>query len=278
MTPIEDSAGDNHSRNRPNGVSTRTIDEGATDVEMPEDSLHTLSDGLGDLGLRISPEASRQFATLLNLLVASNSQLNLSGVRDPDGIVHRHFIESVAIGAQLERRGLFTPGACVVDLGSGAGFPGLPLKLVWPELDMSLLEATGKKARFIQDAVVALGLERARVLLGRAETLGHLPELREHFALVITRTVAPLPALVELSLPFLRVGGSLAAAKGSRAQEEIVTAAAALDLCGGELSEHIEAIEGASLGLVIIRKTSPTPAQYARRPGQPSSHPLSARG
>ncbi len=143
-----------------------------------------------------------------------------------------------------------------------------------PGIDLWLLEATAKKARFIESAATSLRLRGAGVLTGRAETLAHHPQLRESFDLTLARAVAPLPTLVELALPFLRLGGHLAAMKGSRAGQEIADAAKALELCGGMVAKELPVVEGASLGLILVRKSSPTPDRFPRRPGQPASHPL----
>jgi len=241
---------------------------------MADDPLAGLPRRTQQLGIDITPEALSKLATLLELLLASNAQLNLTGTRDRESIIQRHFLESLALGAELERCRLIANGARVLDLGSGAGFPGIPIKVVWPGIDLWLLEATAKKARFIESAATSLRLRGAGVLTGRAETLAHHPQLRESFDLTLARAVAPLPTLVELALPFLRLGGHLAAMKGSRAGQEIADAAKALELCGGMVAKELPVVEGASLGLILVRKSSPTPDRFPRRPGQPASHPL----
>lgn len=240
-------------------------------------SVELLIGEAAGIGIRIDPKTAASFGQLLELLRASNANLNLTAIRDPEDIVGRHFLESIALGVLLSKRGLLTPAARLLDLGSGAGFPGLPLKLVWPEIELYLLEATSKKAAFIATAVSTLQLHTAYVLDGRAEEFARDQSLREQFDLVVARGVVPLPALVELGLPFLRVGGVLAAMKGSRAADEIAAARTAIELCGGALIEDVPSLGIGNLRAVLIGKSSPTPDRFPRRSGQPAAHPLRNR-
>ncbi len=226
------------------------------------------------LGIQLSPRALDQFARLLELLTAANAELNLTSIRDEEGIVRRHFLESIALGRQLDERSLLFHQARLLDLGSGAGFPGLPIKIVWPDIELTLLEATKKKARFLERAIEELRSDGARVLDERSELLAHRPDLREHFNCVVARALAPLPALVELAAPFAEIGGIVAAVKGPDQEQEIQEARAAMVLCGTEIEEHLSERAGNSLGLVILRKIAHTPVAYPRRPGQPAAHPI----
>jgi len=163
----------------------------------------------------------------------------------------------------------------VIDIGTGAGIPGLPLKIMRPDLAVTLLEAIGKKVRFLEEIVQQLDLKDVQVLHGRAEELARDPAYRETFALALARAVAPLRILVELALPFVRPGGYLAAPKGSGAQREVREASVALRLCGGEIAavQHLDVPDTAPT-LVLIRKIGETPNAYPRRPGIPSKRPL----
>jgi 16S rRNA (guanine527-N7)-methyltransferase len=239
--------------------------------------MQELELGAVRLGLSLDPQTVERCERLLRLLEESNSRFNLTALHDAESVVRRHFVESVELGRRLDEHGLLTPDAALLDLGSGPGFPGLPLKLVWPGLRLTLVEATAKKAQFIAAAVRELELGQTRVLTGRAETLAHDAGLRESHDVVVARSVAALPALVEMALPFLRVGGTLAAVKGSRWQEELTSAAAALRLCGGAFAMREMLGEGGQLSVLFIQKTGPTPARYPRRPGRPATHPLQER-
>jgi 16S rRNA (guanine527-N7)-methyltransferase len=176
--------------------------------------------------------------------------------------------------AALEASGVLQ--SPVVDIGTGAGFPGLPMKIARPELELVLVEATGKKARFLQALVEELGLERVTVLQGRAEELARESAYRDHFPLAVARAVAPLPVLLELALPFVAPGGHLAAPKGSAAPREVREAANALAELRGEIvsAERLELGDAPPQTLVLVRKTAATPDRYPRRTGIPNKRPL----
>jgi 16S rRNA (guanine527-N7)-methyltransferase len=162
----------------------------------------------------------------------------------------------------------------VVDVGSGGGLPGLPLKIARPELLVTLIEADQAKAAFLVQACAQLGLTGVEVLARRAEELGQDPRLRESFDLAVARALAPMPVLVELCLPFVRVGGRLLAQKTDK--EEVAAAKHAIDLLGGSLDGIVAAPSNArrSGTVITVTKITPTPAAYPRRPGVPSRKPL----
>jgi 16S rRNA (guanine527-N7)-methyltransferase len=206
------------------------------------------------------------FAAYTRLLVQEGSRLNLTSLREPEAIEQRHFGESLSLLQALESFEAFASPA--IDIGTGAGFPGLPIKL-------TLLEATGKKCRFLELVVDTLGLTGVTVINGRAEELAHDPEHRGAYPLALARAVAPLRVLVELALPILRPDGYLAAPKGSAALREVREAATALRLCGGEVTavQPLDVPEPAPV-LVLVRKSAETPGAYPRRAGIPSKRPL----
>jgi 16S rRNA (guanine527-N7)-methyltransferase len=214
-------------------------------------------------------------AAFRDLLAANREAAGLTSVSDPDEIDRRHIGESLLLLEALEAAGVFASPA--IDVGAGGGLPGIPIKIARPDLDLTLLEATTNKASFLQLAVDQLRLARVSVVNARAEDAGRDPTHREAYELALARAVAPLPVLVELTLPFLRVGGTLASPKGSRAQEEVQTAKHALSECGGEVM-HVSRLElpwgGDAPTLVIVRKVAPTPNKYPRRPGLPGKRPL----
>jgi 16S rRNA (guanine527-N7)-methyltransferase len=209
-------------------------------------------------------------------LATSAAEFNLTSVRDPVAIERRHLIESLAFGRLLAERDLLPPGARVLDLGSGAGLPGLPLKVAWPELRLTLLEATGKKCRFLESAVAKLSLEGVEVAEGRAEDVAHDPAHRGAYDLVVARAVARLPVLLEYGVPFLRLGGTLAGTKGSAARTELAASGAALQALGAEvLDTPALATPGLPAQTVIlVAKRSETPERYPRRTGIPSKRPI----
>ena len=212
------------------------------------------------------------------MLAASAAEFNLvsASVRDPEAIERRHIAESLAFGALLEARGLLTDGARVLDVGSGAGLPGLPLKIAWPSLQVTLLEATGKKCRFLERVASELGLEGVEVVEGRAEEVARDAAHRGSYDLVVARAVAALPVLLEYCVPFLRVGGVLAASKGSAAQSELEASQAALEALAAEVTD-VASLEVPGLPpqtVVIVTKRGETPERYPRRTGIPTKRPL----
>ncbi len=237
--------------------------------------MRTLSDGAKRLKFELRPGQLKKFATYLDELKAARPRMRLTALTDPDAVQRRHFLEPLALLAALEE--IDALGETAIDIGSGAGFPGLPIKIVRPSLRLTLLDANAKRAAFLERLAQRLGLKQVTVVNSRAEELAHDPAHRQAYDLALARAVAPLPALVELTLPFLRLGGVLAAPKGRGAPREVKEAAAALRVCGG----HVESIRplqvpGAETPptLVIVRKASDTPHRFPRRAGIPAKRPL----
>jgi 16S rRNA (guanine527-N7)-methyltransferase len=199
----------------------------------------------------------------------------LTSLTDRELIERRHFGESLVLLEALDHMDAF--GSPAIDIGSGGGFPGVPIKIVRPELELTLLEANAKKAAFLAALVDELHLDGVRVVNERAEVSAHDPAHRESYALALARAVAPLRVLAELTLPFLRPGGYLATPKGSSAQREVREAENALRTLGGEVA-LVRRLElgwpGPTPALVLVRKVAPTPERYPRRPGMPSKRPL----
>lgn len=231
------------------------------------------------LGLDLSTEQLGLFERYYALLVEASQRADLTSVLDYEGVQRRHFLESLALLVALYRSGVLRPGqgARALDLGTGAGFPGLPMKVAHPELDLAVLEANRKKTAFLQRLVAELGLRGVTVITGRAEDVAHEPAHREAYNLVVARAVAPLPVLVELAMPFLRLGGFLATPKGSRATQEMTDSLRALRLCGGQIATAVPLeVPGSphKQSLVLLKKVARTAAIYPRRAGIPKKRPL----
>jgi 16S rRNA (guanine527-N7)-methyltransferase len=235
--------------------------------------LDTLVEDASARGLHLDARQIAQFERYLALLTEWSQRMNLVGDVSPEVVQRRHFGESLALGLALRERELLRPDTRAIDIGAGAGFPGVPLKIAWPALRLTVMEATAKKARFLEALRDALEIE-LDVRAGRAETLGHDPELRERFDLVLARAVAPLRELVELALPFARVGGRLVTTKGSRAEAEVAAAEGALQTLGGRAFLVPFRVAGPPQSIVAVVKDRPTPAEYPRRPGAPRKRPL----
>lgn len=225
-------------------------------------------------GIKLREGQIAQFQSYLDLLIEWSKRANLVGDVNPEVVQQRHFLESIALGAALREREILRPDATVIDVGAGAGFPGCVLKIVWPSIHLTLIEATAKKAAFLSALVATLGFDATPVLTGRAETLAHDGALRERFDLVVARAVAPLPALLELTLPFARIGGRVVTPKGSRADEEVAAASNALRVLGARVVVVPLNVPGPPQKLVAAVKQRATPAEYPRRDGVPAKLPL----
>lgn len=222
-------------------------------------------------GLHLDAGQLALFNSYADELEAWNRHTNLTAVSGREEIYRRHFLDSLSLVPFWGE-----PPDTLVDLGSGAGFPGLPLKILRPELELTLVDSVGKKTEFLSHLVRRLGLNDVRVRTARAEELGRDRAERERHALVTARAVAELRVLVEYGLPLLRVGGRMLAPKGAGAFEEAAAAANAIDLLGGELV----AVEPVSLpgldarAVVVIDKIAPTDPRYPRPVGTPARRPL----
>lgn len=240
--------------------------------------MQRLVEGARVLGLRLTAEQQAAFQLYCDELLAWNEKFNLTAITDPEQVQIRHFLDSLScLLAEETRRALSRPGARAIDVGSGAGFPGIPLKLVYPMAYMTLLEATGKKVTFLEHIAARLQVPLVAAVHGRAEEVAHDPVHRERYDLVLARAVAELPAVVEYTLPFCKVGGWVVAQKGEAGPAEAWTAQHAITLLGGEL-QRVTPIQLPGLPedrcLVIVKKTGPTPAAYPRRSGIPVKRPL----
>ncbi len=226
-------------------------------------------------GITLSDGQITRFDDYRALLLNWNQRTNLTAITDPAEVDRRLFLDSIfllpAIDAALTLMDV-SPGR-LIDIGSGAGFPGLPIKIMRPDLHITLIEATGKKVAFLDACIAHLGLERITTIHGRAEDLGHDPVFRGRFDIVTARAVASLPALLELGMPFLQSGGRGLFPKGLDIAEELSAATAAAPLLGGRIVVT-RALPGGQTTLVAAAKTGPTPDSYPRRAGIPAREPL----
>lgn len=223
------------------------------------------------LGLQLSDAQTDAFDLLAARLTEQNKVMNLTAITEPAEIVTKHFIDSLTVAAALP----LLPEMKVLDLGTGAGFPGLPLMILQPALKMTMLDSTAKKLHYVADTAAALGLN-VQTLHARAEIAGHDPACRGKFDLVCSRAVAPLPVLCEYALPFLRVGGTLVAMKSVKAAEEMTEAKAAIKTLGGSVAsiKSFTLADQSSRVLILIKKESQTPTKYPRSGTQIAKKPL----
>lgn len=240
---------------------------------MTPDGRRLLLNSAGGLGVDLKP-ALPQFELLYKRLVEANAKTNLTAIRDEQGIILKHFVDSLS----CLKSGKLEGPLRVIDVGTGAGFPGLPLKIVRPELEMTFLDATQKKIAFIEGICQEMNLAQTHCIWGRAEELGHNPAHRETYDRALSRAVSALNTLSELCLPLLKVGGFMIAQKSVGVEGELEQARAAIRKLGGTVREVIS-FELPGLGelrtLIVIEKTSPTASSYPRRTGVPAKNPLS---
>ncbi len=239
--------------------------------------MEHLKDGAIKLGLHLNPGQLEQFQIYYQELADWNRRVNLTSITDFKDVQIKHFLDSLTVTIALKPQ-INDTETRLIDVGTGAGMPGLPIKITFPAIKLVLLEATAKKAAFLAHLKQKLGLDDVEILVGRAEEVAHEAQYREHFDIVLSRAVAPLPTLVELALPFCAIGGSfIAQKKGATAHLEISKATNAISLLGGNLRQ-VKRIDLEEFPderyLVIIDKVSPTPERYPRRPGMPSKRPL----
>ena len=220
--------------------------------------------GLAALGLTPPPGAAGQLARYGSLLLEQNRVMNLTAITDPGQVADLHFLDCAA----LLTLGYDFRGRSLIDVGTGAGFPGLPLKILEPTLDVTLLDSLGKRVSWLETVGADLGLEGITCLHARAEEGAHQPELRERFDFAVSRAVAALPLLCELCLPYVKVGGYFLAMKSVDSAAEVEASGRAVAKLGGRLCPAADyTIPGTQVThrVVAVEKIAPTPAVYPRR-------------
>lgn len=225
------------------------------------------------IGISLSIEQLSQFARYYELLIKKNEVMNLTAITEFEDVVQKHFVDSLMI------QKLFVPkeGERWLDLGTGAGFPGIPLKIVYPGLELVLLDSLNKRVKFLQEVIEDLGLEKITAVHGRAEELAKKAEYRESFDCCVSRAVANLASLSEYCLPFVKVNGCFVPYKSEKIQEEIKGAAKAIRILGGTIEGQKEfVLPGSDIYrcLICIRKEKTTPGKYPRKAGTPTKEPI----
>lgn len=232
-----------------------------------------LGDGCSQMGLVLDDAKADQFGQYLSMLVEWNEKFNLTAITDPRDIIIQHFLDSISVLGL----GFMTDGMSILDMGTGAGFPGIPIKIMLPDTKLVLVDAVQKKTVFLSEVVKELKLNDVEVIHGRVEDLGREAGRREAFDAVVSRAVAELRVLLEYCFPFIRTGGYFAAYKGPAAAEESKNALNALKVLGGD-TMSMEKVEvpysDRTHILVTAKKIKQTPKQYPRSAGKPKKSPL----
>jgi 16S rRNA (guanine527-N7)-methyltransferase len=242
------------------------------------DDFTPLVAGAAELGIALDDAQLARFRRYRELLLDWNTRINLTAITEPAEVVTRHFLDSLTVAMAIPGEERQRP-LRLLDVGAGAGLPGLPLAIAFPHWDVTLLEATGKKVRFLDAVVAALELRNARAMQGRAEEVAHDPAYRGRFDVVTARAVAALPTLLEYCAPFARVGGLTIAPKKGELEEEIDAGSHAVKLLGARLLDVVEVtmpplVDGRVLIVAVQEKLCPP--QYPRAAGAPTKRPLRA--
>ncbi len=236
--------------------------------------MQSLTHGAQQFNLTLSEAQQQAFDQYRRELIAWNEKVNLTRIIEPEEIIVKHFLDSLSLYPLLSD---FPANFSLIDVGTGAGFPGLPLKIALPDIRLSLLESTRKKTTFLQHIVDTLNLTGVTIVTARAEEAGRQPAHRQRYDVAVARAVAALPTLAEYTLPLVKVGGTVIVQKGQNPAEEIKSASNALGILGGKVDQVLPVeVPGldAERHLIVIRKRKPTPKQYPRRPGLPAKKPI----
>lgn len=226
------------------------------------------------LNLALSAQQVESLTRYADLLAEWNQKINLTAIRSPEEIRVKHFLDSLSCSLAIKD----ASATKMIDIGTGAGFPGLPLKIIFPEMQLTLVESVTKKTQFLENIVQELSLKDVYIHPTRAEAIAKQIEHRESYDWAVARAVAGLPVLCEYLLPLVKIGGFMLAQKGESAIEELEQAQTAIGILGGKHTETIPVtLPGVEQEryLVIIKKVKPTPEKYPRREGIPAKRPLS---
>lgn len=235
--------------------------------------INTFKNKINTLHINISEEQYKQYVTYYEMVVEKNKVMNLTGITEFNEFIDKHFIDSLSIVKAVDMEKIQS----VIDVGTGAGFPGIPLKIAFPHLKITLLDSLNKRINFLNEVVEKLGLENVETCHGRAEDFGHRKEYREQYDLCTSRAVANLATLSEYCLPFVKVGGKFISYKSGSVDNELKESAKAVKILGGEVNDVCSFVlpdTDFARTLVPISKIKMTGKKYPRKAGTPSKQPL----
>lgn len=238
-----------------------------------EEKITIFKNHAKEFGVQLSKEQIEQFILYYELLVEKNKVMNLTAITELDEVLQKHFLDSISLAKVME----MNQDEKILDLGTGAGFPGIPLKIAFPELEITLVDSLNKRVLFLQEVIEKLNLNKIDAIHARAEELARKKEYREQFDICVSRAVANLSTLSEYCLPFVKVGGSFVSYKANEVEKEVEDAKKALSVLGGKCN-RIEAFELPDTDIhrtfVMIEKVKKTPKTYPRKAGTPSKTPI----
>lgn len=236
-----------------------------------EEKISYMTKKFEDAGFTFSDLQKRQFYTFYEMLIEKNKVMNLTGITEFPEVVEKHFLDSILLNHVVD----FDEKLRILDLGTGAGFPGIPLKIAFPEIKITLMDSLNKRILFLNEVIDELGLNGVDTVHARAEELARKQEYREKFDLCVSRAVANLSTLEEYCLPFVHIGGKFVSYKSGEVDEEVSDSKKACHLLGGELEKVYKFdLEESKRSFVVVKKVKQTPKLYPRKAGTPSKMPL----
>ena len=236
-----------------------------------EYNLDQFKKGLSDLNIDLTEKQIEQFLKYYEILVETNKVMNLTAITEFDEVIEKHFLDSLSLVRVFD----LNRNVKILDLGTGAGFPGIPLKIAFPEIDIVLADSLNKRVKFLNEVVETLQLKQVETVHGRAEELARNKKYREQFDLCTSRAVANLSSLSEYCIPFVKEGGRFISYKSGEIEEEVDQAKRAIHVLGGKLDQVYKFdLHEQKRSFVIIEKVKKTPAVYPRKAGTPTKEPL----
>ena len=230
-----------------------------------------MRESLKELNIELSEKQLNQFYDYMNILIEWNKVMNLTNITEPSEIIQKHFIDSLTVLKHIKE------DDSIIDVGTGAGFPGIPIKIVYPKTKVTLLDSLNKRVKFLNEVISELELKDIKTIHGRAEEIAHDGNYREKYNIAIARAVASLNVLSEYLSPFVRIGGYAIGMKGTKGKEEAIEAKNAIKILGGEIT-NIEEFKLPQTDMyrtiIIIEKKKCTDKKYPRKAGTPSKEPL----
>lgn len=236
-------------------------------------NMQLFEKGIKKLGLEITEYQKKQFLKYYEMLIETNKVMNLTAITDFDEVIVKHFIDSLLIVKAIDMNEINN----LVDVGTGAGFPGIPIKIMFPKLEVTLIDSLNKRLKFLDNVINELGLENIETVHGRAEDLGHNKLYREKYELCVSRAVANLSTLNEYCMPFVKVGGKFVSYKSSISTDEINDSIKSVNVLGGSIiSKDIIGLPCSDMDrtMVVIKKIKVSPKKYPRKAGTPTKEPI----